>query len=564
MLYRNSVFYVGLGLLFVSLCLINYGCEVSSKGICVEQTNYGITSVETNGRSCAGTSDICSCNNQVSEGYCGTDEVCTSNLRIKCDKEELGTSRSCDVPEKLRGRYGYNKGTQICKDEGLRELYWGDCKTVSQSGTESALEGRSSEPTTGFEPRFELISDGGNVDSGSPEPKPPVCSAGQVRPCYPLDKPGCKPDGMDAFKCVGACKAGTEQCIDGKWSGVCEKSVVSEAESCDGKDNNCNGMIDEGVQYCVVTVAGTCGTRGGKDPHTGTVLPCSQSKLFDSPSGVAVARSGSLYVVDHNNSRICKVVNASTLEDVGTKGSYQFKLPTSMALSEANEIFIVDSRNHSIAKVNKDGVCSLVAGTGKPGTENGVGNQASFHLPFGIALSQGDFPLYITDFSNKKIRKITSDLNVSTLKDSFEGPRGIVVLSDGSLLVSEYTVSKIKRYETFSGNVTVYAGGSGKQGSKDGDWKVAEFNGPMGLAYDYNEKTLYVADFLNNSIRAVTHQRKVITVAGHTGLFGYKDGPGSSALFRNPEGVAFYDSGSHSFLFVADKNNHCIRRISIK
>ena len=246
MLFRKSTLYIGIVSLFASLFLFNHGCGGSSKGKCVGNTSYGTTTISTNGRPCDGASDTCGCNNQVSEGFCGTNRICSSVPRVKCEKEELGQVRNCNVPVQLVGFYKYETGTQICQDEGLKDLYWGDCKKGGSSGTEPSAEGGNTEPTNGPEPGTEPTSDGGTTDNSNPEPALPKCSSGDTRPCFSTDKPGCKPDGTDSYKCEGECKAGTEKCVDGKWSGACEKAVVPKTESCDGKDNDCDGTIDNG------------------------------------------------------------------------------------------------------------------------------------------------------------------------------------------------------------------------------------------------------------------------------------------------------------------------------
>lgn len=106
--------------------------------------------------------------------------------------------------------------------------------------------------------------------------------------------------------------------------------------------------------------------------------------------------------------------------------------------------------------------------------------------------------------------------------------------------------------------VTTFAGTTGEAGSKDGQGPQARFSGPCAIACDKNGN-LFVADRDNHCIRKITPQGLVSTVAGVPGQKGYADGAGNSALFQLPMGIAVDGNGT---LYVADVLNNCIRKIT--
>ncbi len=106
--------------------------------------------------------------------------------------------------------------------------------------------------------------------------------------------------------------------------------------------------------------------------------------------------------------------------------------------------------------------------------------------------------------------------------------------------------------------------GSGALGFADGDALHASFVMPFGLAYD-SDGTLYVSDAGAQRIRAVDPSGRVRTIAGGGDLVAnglwvagaYRDGTGAQARFDRPAGIAWYGGA----LYVADTNNHCIRKV---
>jgi hypothetical protein len=70
---------------------------------------------------------------------------------------------------------------------------------------------------------------------GIPDGPPCSCTSGDQRECY---------DGPAATANIGLCTKGQQICTQGKW-GACVGQVIPTAEICDGKDNDCDGQIDE-------------------------------------------------------------------------------------------------------------------------------------------------------------------------------------------------------------------------------------------------------------------------------------------------------------------------------
>ncbi len=107
--------------------------------------------------------------------------------------------------------------------------------------------------------------------------------------------------------------------------------------------------------------------------------------------------------------------------------------------------------------------------------------------------------------------------------------------------------------------LSLLAGTIPSSGSVDGIASAARFALPRGVARDASGN-VYVTDAGNHNVRRISAQGEVTTVAGRAGVHGYRDGPASSALFTQPEGLALHADGS---LYVADMGNGAIRRIAV-
>lgn len=178
------------------------------------------------------------------------------------------------------------------------------------------------------------------------------------------------------------------------------------------------------------------------------------------------------------------------------------------------------------------GISSLAGQANSTGTADGTGGAARFNFPQGVVMDASG-NIYVADASNHVIRRVT--------------PAGVVA---------------------------TIAGVAGTQGTADGEGNTltggavtasgpARFRGPQGLALNGN--TLYVADSLNHTIRAINLAVNPVVVSTYAGSAGVSGSAGSNATpvavgaagFNVPVGLRF----ANNTLWVADSTNHSIRRI---
>ncbi len=141
------------------------------------------------------------------------------------------------------------------------------------------------------------------------------------------------------------------------------------------------------------------------------------------------------------------------------------------------------------------------------------------------------------------------------LSSRFFNPHGIAVDGSGNIYIADrynHTVRKI----SIEGMVTTLAGKPGFSGNQDGIGESARFNEPWGICAS-EDGIVYVADTKNNKIRRIDLEGNVKTIAG-TGNFGTSNAQGLAATFGNPTGIEIDAVGN---LYVADHLTHIIRKI---
>lgn len=246
----------------------------------------------------------------------------------------------------------------------------------------------------------------------------------------------------------------------------------------------------------------------------------------------------------------------------------------SIATDIAGNIYFADTYNHTIRKITPAGVVSTLAGTGDPngngGSADGTGTSASFSQPYAVATDSAA-NVYVADYGNHTIRKITPLGVVTTLAGTagtsgvddgigaaarFDRPQGIATDASGNVYVADYGNHTIRKI-TPAGLVSTLAGTAGTTGTTDGNGAAALFNTPYGIATD-SVGNVYVADARNNTIRKITPAGVVTTLAGTAGAAGTADGTGAAARFDSPIAIVVDSLG---IIYVGD-GSRTIRKIT--
>ncbi|WP_236053940.1 NHL repeat-containing protein [Streptomyces musisoli] len=331
----------------------------------------------------------------------------------------------------------------------------------------------------------------------------------------------------------------------------------------------------------IITAAGTgeAGFVVDGGPAVGTKL--------NSPRGVAVDRSGNLYIADISNHRVRKVTpdgiittvagngQAGFVSDGGPAVATRLNSPQSVAVDGAGNLFIADYSNHRVRKVAPDGIITTVAGNGQAGfvSDGGPAVATRLNYPMGVAVDRSG-NLYIADHYNHRVRKVAPDGIITTVAGNGQAgfvsdggpavatklhyPWGVVVDDDGNLYIGDRHNHRVRRV-TPHGIITTVAGNGIAGYVADGAPAVATtLNYPAAVAVD-GAGNLYIADGHNHRVRRVAANGIVTTVAGN-GVAGYvaDGGPAVGQQLYYPYGVAVAPSGD---LYIADNSNHRVRKV---
>lgn len=308
------------------------------------------------------------------------------------------------------------------------------------------------------------------------------------------------------------------------------------------------------------------------------------SALFNQPFALVYdEHTKTIYVSDTGNNRIRVIRNGmvSTLvggirgdrDGIGTAA--RLDSPMGIVIDKKGNLYVADSGNHKIKKITPQGLTSTFAGS-IAGYVNGRGVSARFNFPTGIAYDNKEGVFYVTDTRNDKIRLIKSDASVGLLAGStagyrdsnnryaarFDSPQGIEFGPDGALYVADFFNHKIRRV-TKTGRTSTFAGS--RIGSVNGHISRATFTNPTNIVCD-QAGNFFITDGSDPSDNSSLfgYNARVRFISGNkVGLLAGRADYNSFSLTENflyPKGMAIIKED----LYITNSGLGQIKRIDLE
>jgi uncharacterized protein (TIGR03437 family) len=306
--------------------------------------------------------------------------------------------------------------------------------------------------------------------------------------------------------------------------------------------------------------------------------------LLYTPTGIAIDRSGFLYVTDSTAfvrevyggqlRSVAGTGDAGNSGDGGYAASARLTGPHDLAFDNNGSLYIADG-----CYVRKvwGGKISTLAGNGYAwGIGDGLpATLAQLKLPAGLALDPAG-NLFIADSGTERIRKVDPQGFISTVagagQSGFPGdgvtallaqlasPSGVAADAAGNVYIADTKNNRVRKVLPSGFILTIAGSGIAALGAENTFAPLAPLNQPRGVALDANG-TLYIADTGNHRVVRITQLGTLVTVAGNgsAGWAGDNGRAAGAAQLNAPSAITFDTRGN---LYIADTFNHLIRKIT--
>jgi thiol-disulfide isomerase/thioredoxin len=295
-----------------------------------------------------------------------------------------------------------------------------------------------------------------------------------------------------------------------------------------------------------------------------------------------------LFIADSGHNRIVvSTIEGEVLHVIGTgkpgliDGDFaeaEFFAPQGMAFDEESQIlYVADTENHALRKIDfVNQKVETIAGNGEQSPEivnaSGKGLETMLNSPWDLERVKNR--LFVAMAGSHQIWEMNLDTGIigvyagngrescvdgNLAESAFSQPSGLAT-DRSELFVADSEISSIRAIGINENPQVRTVCGSGELfGFGDKDGRADEVRLQHCLGVEYTQNYLWVADTYNHKIKRIDHRGGMSRTTIGDGTAGHLDGKGINTRFFEPSGLSAI--GSH--LFIADTNNHVIRRVEL-
>ncbi len=267
--------------------------------------------------------------------------------------------------------------------------------------------------------------------------------------------------------------------------------------------------------------------------------------------------------------------------DGGPATKAQLDNPFGVVRGPDGSLYICDTMNHVIRRVDRDGVVTTVAGTGKKGYsgDGGPALQATLNEPYEVRFDRPGNMLFVERL-NHVVRRVDAKTRIMTTvagsgKAGFSGdggmasqatlnqPHSIQFDRGGDLFICDILNHRIRKVELKTGVITTFAGTGERRPTQDGA-KIAgtPLNGPRAIDFD-RRGDMWLALREGNMVYRLDMKAGAIHHVAGTGEKGFTGNGGAAKLatLSGPKGISIAPNGN---VYLADTESHSIRMIDVR
>lgn len=324
--------------------------------------------------------------------------------------------------------------------------------------------------------------------------------------------------------------------------------------------------------------------------------------ILQTPQGIAVDRSGNLFIADTGHSLVRRVDGKTGVittfagilneccggefEPGAAATDAYIGFPVDVAFDAAGDAYIADPHSGRVLRIDSAGKISVYAGGGNPSDDTGDNGPATEARIFPLALAfDAAGNLFIVDHAYggpHRVRKVDAQTKRITtiaggMDEGFSGdggpataallhtPNGVAVDRTGNVFIGDSLNYAIRRVDAGTGNITTYAGrGNPSSGNGDNQPATSATLYPAHIAIDARNDDLYVADGNGHRVRRIDPVTKIITTiaGGGDGDFSGDNGAAVAARLNfgyELSGLAVDGVGR---VYVADSKNNRVRVVN--